>query len=188
MKKESNKMSKKAEPLFKKVEQVFKKVERKKIVEFFYEHPGANITVRYLSLKLGISLSTLQYQLNSLKEEGLISSKNQWIDSWQNRLIKTNYYLEKLAKSGLIDFLAKELAASAIILFGSFRKGESEQSSDIDLFIECAKEKELDLKKYEKFLGHKIQLFTKPKITLLPDRLLNNIVNGIKLKGYFTIK
>ena len=162
--------------------------QEKRILEFFYENPSIKLSVREISARLKISRSTVQDNLKLLKNSGIISIENQWVDSWSNRLKKTNYYIEKIAKSGLIDYLEKELAASAIILFGSFRKGESEQSSDIDIFVECAKEKELDLTKYEKYLGHKIQLFMKPKITLLPNRLLNNVVNGIKLKGYFTIK
>ena len=162
--------------------------QRLALLELFYEDPSHDLTVRKIANKCKISRSTVQYYLKRLRSEGIISENNQWIDNWQNRLKKTNYYLEKIASSGIIDYLEKELGASCIILFGSFRKGESIKSSDIDLFVECAREKKIDLKKYENKLGHKIQLFTKPKVTLLPKRLLNNVVNGIKLKGYFTIK
>lgn len=158
------------------------------LMEFFYRNPLSKLTVRELAAKTGLSRSTVQYQLQQLKKENIVSKSNQWIDNWYNRLQKTNYYIKKMADNGLIDYLEKELAASAIILFGSFRKGESVQESDIDLFIECAREKKIDLTKFERVLGHKIQLFTKPKIAKLPPHLLNNVINGIKLKGYFTIK
>ena len=159
-----------------------------KILEFFFENPNAVLTVRDLASKLKLSRSTVQYSLINLRKSNLISGGNKWIDNWQNRLIKSNYYLEKIARSGLVDYLDQELAASAIILFGSFRKGESEKSSDIDIFVECGREKKLNLLKFEKRLGHKIQLFTKPKITSLPTHLMNNVINGIKIKGYFTLK
>lgn len=159
-----------------------------KILEFFFENPRSKLTVRALAEKLRLSRSTTQYCLVNLRNQGLISQENLWIDNWQNRLAKTSYYLEKIARSGLIEYLEQELVASAIILFGSFRKGESESSSDIDLFVECAREKRPDLSRFEKRLGHKIQLFTRPKITLLPPHLMNNVVNGIKIKGYFTLK
>lgn len=158
------------------------------LLEFFYENPASKLTVRKLAAETKINRSTIQYQLKQLKEEGLVSKDNKWIDSWQNRLQKINYYIEKFARSGLIDYLEEKLAASTIILFGSFRKGEAVKDSDIDIFVECAREKEVNLGEFEKKLGHKIQVFTKPKITLLPAHLLNNVVNGIKLKGYFTIK
>lgn len=159
-----------------------------KLLEFFYEHPTSSPKVRELATKTKISRSSVQYKLTLLKKAGIISSGNQWINSWQNRLLKINYYTEKIALSGLIDYLDTELAASAIILFGSFRKGESMKESDIDLFVECAREKKIDLSSFEKKLSHKIQLFTRPKITLLPTELMNNVVNGIKLKGYFKLK
>ncbi len=162
--------------------------QRNSLLEFFYENPNAKLTVREIASKIGASRSTVQYNLKLFKEEGIISQNNRWIDSWQNRLQKINYYLKKIAKSGLIDYLEKELVASAIILFGSFRKGESVKESDIDIFVECARERKLNLSRYERKLSHKIQLFTRSKITLLPKNLLNNVVNGIKLKGYFTVK
>jgi predicted nucleotidyltransferase len=158
-----------------------------RLLEFIYENPQKELTVRQLALRTKISRSTVQYQLKMLRSQGIISPNNQWMDTWQNRLKKIHYYIDKIAASGVIDYLEKELVASTIILFGSFRKGESIKESDIDLFVECAREKEVDLRRYEKKLGHTIQLFTRAKIKLLPKRLLNNVVNGIKLKGYFTI-
>lgn len=159
-----------------------------KLLNFFFENPGKKSTVRGLAKQIGISRSTAQYYLSILRKENFVSKENKWVDNWQNRLIKTNYFLERIAKSGVIDYLEEELAASAIILFGSMRKGESTKDSDIDIFVECAQEKKMALAKYERILGHKIQLFIKPKITLLPKHLLNNVVNGIKIKGHFTIK
>ncbi|MBI4983111.1 nucleotidyltransferase domain-containing protein [Candidatus Woesearchaeota archaeon] len=84
--------------------------------------------------------------------------------------------------------MEKELAALSIILFGSFRKGESNRESDLDIFVECGKNKKINLVPFEKKLGHHIQLFTQPNINLLPKNLLNSVVNGIKIKGYFTLK
>jgi predicted nucleotidyltransferase len=157
-------------------------------MEFFFENPSVKLTVRELGKKLKLSPSTLHIYLLRLRKEGFLSKDNQWIDNWYNRLIKSNYYAEKFSKSGLIDYLDQELAASCILLFGSFRKGESNQESDIDFFVECGKNKKVDLARFEKKLGHKIQLFTQPNINLLPKHLLNNVVNGIKIKGYFTLK
>ena len=171
----------------KKKGQLSKFTRQETILLFFYGNPSS-LTVRDIAAKTKISRSTVQNYLKLFKEQELISHDNQWIDSWQNRLKKTHFYIEEFAASGLINHLENELAASAIILFGSFRKGESTKESDIDLFVECAREKKLDLKKFEKLLGHEIQLFTRPKITKLPTHLFNNVVNGIKLKGYFIIK
>ncbi|MEK6969785.1 MAG: nucleotidyltransferase domain-containing protein [Nanoarchaeota archaeon] len=159
-----------------------------KVLGFFFKTPNDSVTVRELAVKVGMSRSTIQRCLTTLRQEKYISENNQWIDSWFNKVRKINYYVEQICSSGIVDYLEEQLGASAIILFGSFRKGEAVKDSDIDIFVECAREKEVNLREFEKKLGHKIQVFTKPKITLLPAHLLNNVVNGIKLKGYFTIK
>ena len=75
-----------------------------------------------------------------------------------------------------------------IILFGGIRKGEYDNESDIDLFVESTKKIKIDLSKFENMLKHDVQLFVEKDIKNLPDRLFNNIVNGIKLKGYLKIK
>ncbi len=162
--------------------------QKEQLLLFFFEYPQSVMTVRDLAVKLKMSRSSLQRYLVALRSEGYITSENKWIDTWFNRLRKTNYFIEKIAQSGLIDYIEEELAASSIILFGSIRKGESVKESDIDLFVECAREKNLDLRVYEKKIGHKIQMFTQVKITKLPNHLFTNVVNGIKLKGYFTLK
>jgi len=158
------------------------------VLEWVYEHPESTFSIRKISHQLNIPRSTTQKILGLLRKKRMVSTENQFVDNWKNRMLKTHYYLEKIVESGLIDYLEEELAASAIILFGSFRKGESNFQSDIDLFVECAKEKKLDLKPFENKLKHKIELFTKTKIVQLPESLLNNVLNGIKIKGYFTLK
>jgi predicted nucleotidyltransferase len=89
---------------------------------------------------------------------------------------------------GLIDFLIQSLNPSVIIVFGGVRKGEYDKDSDVDLFVEATTKKELSLSLFEKKLGHKIDLFIKKDINELPDNLFNNVVNGIKVYGYFKIK
>jgi len=182
-------MVKKKRLVSKKIGRQSKKIgQRDKLLEFFFLNPSSKLSVREIAKKLRMSRSTVQYYLKQLKNEGLVSKDNQWVDNWQNRFVKSNYYVNKVVKSGLVDYLDHELVASSIILFGSVAKGESVKESDLDLFVECARNKKLDLKMFEKKLGHKVELFTKPKITLLPKNLFNNVVNGIKLKGYFKIK
>ena len=101
---------------------------------------------------------------------------------------KINYYTEKIITSGLLEEIIKKLNPGCVILFGSIRKGESVKDSDIDLFIESQTEGKIDLKKYEKKLKHKIQLFIEKDIHKLQPQLFNNVVNGIKLYGSFKIK
>jgi predicted nucleotidyltransferase len=93
----------------------------------------------------------------------------------------------RLYEIGLIDYLEKKLVPETIILFGSIRKGEYDNESDIDIFVASTKKAKLDLKKFEKILGHEIQIFIEKDINDLQVHLKNNVVNGIKLSGYFKI-
>ena len=77
---------------------------------------------------------------------------------------------------------------SCIVLFGSFRKGDSVNESDIDIFIETARNLKPDLSEFEEKLKHKIQIFKETDINKLPPRLFNNVINGIKLEGFFKIR
>jgi predicted nucleotidyltransferase len=159
---------------------------KERVLNYLYENPGEKFTVRSLAKDTKITRSTLQTHLQLLQNGGIVSG-GKWNDTWENRWKKTMYFIEKINSSGLVGYLEKELGASAVVLFGSFSKGESNKSSDIDLFVQSARDKKVNLSGFEKTLGREIQLFTEVKISKLPKHLLNNVLNGIKLKGYFTI-
>jgi len=73
-----------------------------------------------------------------------------------------------------------------IVLFGSASKGEDIKDSDIDLFLQC-KEKKLDMKKYEKELKRKVNIFFSDNFNKLSKELKNNIINGVILYGYLKV-
>jgi predicted nucleotidyltransferase len=158
-----------------------------KIIELFYENPSKSFTVREISSKTKIPKSTVHKYITQLKKEKMITEENQASDSNLFKTKKTFHYIEKMIKIGLLDQIEKELNPSCIILFGSFRKGESDKDSDIDIFIESSK-REINLKNFEEKLGHEIQLIIENDIHKLPDRLFNNVINGIKIGGYFKAK
>lgn len=153
-----------------------------KILEVFYENPGKNFTIREISSLTKIPRATVHKKVKELREEDFFK------DELYFRIKKTNYYVEKLFSCGVVDFLIKELNPSVIILFGGFRKGESDKDSDFDLFVESSSKKNLDLKKFEKKLGHKIDLFVEASLNKLNLNLFNNVVNGIKIYGSFKLK
>ena len=95
--------------------------------------------------------------------------------------------LYELQSSGLVDFLWDKISPHAIILYGSFAKGESIEDSDIDIYL-IAKEKKLDLRKFEKIFNRKIHLMYSESPKKIPEKLKTNLVNGIVLKGYFDLE
>jgi len=161
---------------------------KEKILELYFENPGKDFTIREIAKLARLPRSTVHKYLNELKKENLIDKDNFPIDSMFFKTKKINYFIERIVESGLVDEIITKLNPSCIILFGSIRKGDSNQESDVDLFIETSIKKEIDFSDFEKKLKHKIQLFTEKNINNLHNNLFNNIVNGIKLYGSFKVK
>lgn len=159
-----------------------------KIKELFFEYPNKEFTVREISKRTNIPKSTVQKYLVFLRKEDLVSVEGSAKIGFRYKIEKIMFYMKRIAKSGLIEFLVSELRPSSIVLFGSFRKGDSDYESDIDIFVESYDEKELDLAKFEKKLKHKVDLHVRKNIHDLNNNLFNNVVNGIKMYGYFNVK
>jgi len=142
-------------------------------------------------LKLG--MPSVISHVKRLEREGLIKKEKRGVyESYISEkngmftIYKRNDILLRLHESGLVDFLADEFMPDAIVLFGSCARGEDIETSDVDLLV-VAKEKEIDLKKYEAALKRKISLHFESKISEIPKELLNNIANGIVVYGYLTV-
>jgi predicted nucleotidyltransferase len=162
--------------------------EKEKILRVYFEEPNIDFTVRKLSSKTKIAKSTVQRTLSELKKENLISKGNEIVESNFFKITKVNYYVKKIVESGLLDYLINELNPSLIVLFGSIRKGDSVKSSDLDIFVESFINKTLKLEKFERRLGHKIDLFVENDLDNLHQNLKENVVNGIKLYGFLKLK
>lgn len=153
-----------------------------KILKVYFENLDKEFTIREISKLTKIPRSTVHKKIKEIKKQPYFN------DGLFFKVKKANYYVERLFFSGVVNFLIKKLNPSLIILFGSFRKGESNKESDIDLFVESPMKKNLDLRKFEKKLGHKIDLFVESDLKKLNGNLLNNVINGIKLYGSFKLK
>lgn len=160
---------------------------KNKVLEIFYEYPNRRFTIREISKLIKVPRATVHKLLLKLKREKLITKENLAENNLGFKTKKINFFIEKIADSGLIEEITLKLNPSCIILFGSIRKGDSVKESDIDIFIETTVKKEIELKKFEKILGHKIQLFVEPDIMNMKEEIRNNIVNGIKLFGSLKI-
>lgn len=159
-----------------------------RVMEFLYENPAAELTVREFAKRIKIPLTTTHIYLKELRNRNLIDNNHKPIKSLLFKIMKINFHVQKIVESGLLEYLINELNPSCIIVFGSIRKGDSYAESDIDIFIETPLQKKLALIKYEKVLKHKIELLIEKDIYVLQPQLLNNVLNGIKLYGEFKVK
>lgn len=163
------------------------------IMKLFFEEPTKEFNVREVARLLKIAPATASKELNSSVKKGLLKERKERIlnlykANLENELyrdIKIFYNIQKAKESGFIDTLNKFYLKPTIILFGSCASGMDTETSDFDLLVISEKTKELpEIKKYEKKLNRKLQLFNVKKIgDLKNNHLINNIVNGITIQG-----
>ena len=158
-------------------------------------------SVREVARLVRVSPSTASKYLNQLLKEGFLKSVEERncilysadIENRQFKDLKIYSNIKKIRLSGIIEFIEKELNYPELIqLFGSFAKGENRKESDIDLFILSESKLTLDLTRFEKKLGAGIQIFqynrkNLEKMKITNKELLNNIINGITLSGFFEV-
>lgn len=162
-----------------------------KLLDVFFEDPELKIHLRALARKMNKHPSTISKEikkhksiLNAEKKDHLIeiSSKNNEAFRRQKQIDN----LRKIYESEVIDLIKEEYnIPEAIILFGSYARGEDTKRSDIDIAIITKQKKELDLKKYEKKLKRPIQLL---ELSEIGEEMFESLSNGIVLEGYLEWK
>ena len=165
-----------------------------KLLKIFLNNPTESFRLRELSRLSKISPPSVMNYLKEFEEKGLIKKYlKREIPFYQAvrddedfKHYKIISILSELHESSLIEFLWDKLSPEAIILYGSYAKGESVEGSDIDIFI-IGREKKLELKNFEKKLGKIIHLMFMENPAKIPKELKNNLINGIVLKGYFKV-
>lgn len=164
------------------------------VLKLFLDSPLEEFRLREIARLTKISPPSVMNYLKEFEKEGLIKRiKKREVPFYQALRDDQNFKIYKkisiiyeLHKSGLIAFLWEKISPEAIVLYGSFARGESIENSDIDLFI-LGKEKPLDIHDFEKKLNKEIHLFFKGTLKEMSRELKNNVLNGIILKGYLKV-
>jgi len=167
---------------------------KKKIMELFFDFPMEQFQLRQISRKTKIAITSVRKYVYQLIKEKLVLKVDKGVypsfkanrDEEVFRFYKKLNIIERLDNFGLLDYLEDSCMPNSIILFGSACLGEDIEESDIDLFVESS-EKKLDLKKFEKKLNRQINIFFEKDFLKLNKELKNNILNGIKLRGYLKV-
>lgn len=165
-----------------------------KLLKIFMDSPTESFRLRELSRLSKISPPSVMNYLGEFEKEGLIKKYikrdipyyKAERDNAKFILCKKISVIYELHNSGLVDYLWDKLSPEAIVLYGSYVKGESIEHSDVDIFI-IGKEKEINLGVFEKKLSKKVHLMFESDVKKIPKELKNNLINGILLKGYLKI-
>ncbi len=164
-----------------------------RILRLFFDYPTKHFQLREICRALKLGMPSVRNHIKKLEKAGFIKKEKKGTYgsyvSMRNELFKVYKKFDiliRIHESGLVNFLADNFLPDAIILFGSASRGEDIESSDIDLLI-IANERKVNLKVFEKKLNRKITLHFEPTISEIPKELLNNIINGIVIYGYFKV-
>jgi len=147
--------------------QLYHKMNNLKVLEVFLTNPYEGYYVRELSRLSGCSPMTALRACRLLMEDGLIveqkmKGRNLFrgnLDATSFRFTKIAYNLERIERSGLVAFLDAEFEdIHSLVLYGSFAKGRDGPRSDIDLAAIVPRDRAVELKRFEKALGHPVSL------------------------------
>lgn len=174
------------------IKHMFDTQNRRLIAETIFVYPEKTFHLRGLAEESSVSPSTTSRILEEFEEKGLVNIKRDLkmeIKAAQTqgfRDFKTSYNLWKLAETGLISQIEGEAVPEAIVLFGSYSRGEDNSESDIDVAVINGREAAIDLERFEQELKRKINLHT-----IEPEQADENfketLANGIVLRGYLDI-
>ena len=181
---------------------LFEETARRRIMKVLFEFPEKEFSLSDLAREAGVAKANISRILDELFSFDLIDIEKLskiWrikanVMNWYFIKSKIIYNLNFVYQSGLVEFLNQHFKnPKAIILFGSFRKGEDISNSDIDIAIESDDFRNYEiiglreLSEFEKVIGRKIQLhlFNKENIDL---HVFNNLANGIVLMGFLEVK
>lgn len=164
----------------------------------FFEKPTSRFQLRELARLTKLSTTAVKAALERLLEEKIIKTekdkhyvfyKANW-DASEYKWAKKFYNVKKILASGLLEHLEETLNyPEAIVLFGSAAKGEDAERSDIDIFALVTVKREPMIETYVKKISRPIRILVmdKAEFKLAKKKnpeLINNILNGIILKGY----
>jgi predicted nucleotidyltransferase len=173
-----------------------------KALIWFFSYPDRGMGLNDLSVQLEVSKTTANRVVKRLVEEGFLKVEELgrlWRiscnkDHLFNYSKKVPHNLSMIYGSDLLEnILADVENARAIILFGSYRKGDDTEDSDIDIAVEVIDDEEPRVTEYRVFptFGHRkdvtvnLYLFSRNKIDL---NLFANIANGIVLHGFLEVR
>lgn len=158
---------------------------------------GQTLNMRDIARALEVTPAAVSKALPELEKENLVKVQKHramnLVSIEFNRGSKEAVEMKRVENlkiiygSGLSEYLFEEFPGCAIILFGSYSRGEDvwadDNRSDIDIAIIGTKGKKLSLKKFEKLLERKIIVNYYKSWAGIHTYLKNNILNGIVLSG-----
>jgi predicted nucleotidyltransferase len=163
-----------------------------KVFEIFVDEPLKIHYVKEISRKINLAPTSVKKHLTGLENHRIVlRKKGERFEGYAaNRdeseflFYKKMFNIIKIKESGLLDNLVSSLYPNAIVLYGSYSRGEDVEGSDIDLMIISKSKKNIPVEKYEKVLRRKVHIILEENLNKLNANLKLEVINGIILYGY----
>ena len=173
-----------------------------KVLFWFFSFPNKEFSLNDLANQLKIAKSTAREVVKMLVGEDFLKIETVgrlWRISCNQEHIynysrKISYNLMMIYESGILQEIRKHVPnPKAIILFGSYRKGDDIDKSDIDIAVEIISNQPMQIKQIGVFpkFGHReniqanLHLFSRNHIDI---NVFSNIANGIVLEGFLEVR
>lgn len=164
-----------------------------KFLSIIFKYPTKGLTLRKIARLIKVSPPTASSLAKKLEKKDLIRIKKEKVQYKVFGKLENEYFknLKRIynlfSLLDLTDFLVKKFKPNAVVVFGSYSKGEDVEDSDIDIFIDSITKKKVNLEKFEKQLERGIHLHIKD-IRKIPEELRKNIINGMLLYGFLDVE
>jgi len=173
-----------------------------KTILWFFAYPEKEFSLSELAGQLEISKTTANQIITKLVKEGFLRKEvigKVWRISCNknhkyNFTKKIAYNLLYIYSSDIVEKIHQFISnPRAIILFGSYRKGDDTEKSDLDIAVEVLDNDNLKIKQlgiikkfgYRQNVVVNLHIFSRNKIDL---NLFSNIANGIVLEGFLEVR
>jgi len=171
------------------------------VMELFFKYPSLSFSLSEVAKKTGLSKATVSKVINNLHKAKIVNIEDLRVvyriraanENQEYRREKIIRNIAAVVRSNIAEFLAQEYKnPRCIVLFGSFRRGEDDEGSDVDIAVEVSGKKEPETLEFDEFksveeeLNRKISVhvFNREKI----DRnVFMNIANGVVLQGLLEV-
>ncbi|MBI2548646.1 nucleotidyltransferase domain-containing protein [Candidatus Woesearchaeota archaeon] len=163
------------------------------VLSIFFENPTTEFYLRELSRRLKLSMPTIVSVTDMLAKDKLVIK----IKGKALTIVRANrenitfirykrlYNLQQIYSSGIVDDLTERYNhPKAIVLFGSYARGDDTELSDIDIAVMTHKQLQLPLEDYQKQL-HRPMSIHEIDLMKLSEEFKANLANGIVLEGFW---
>lgn len=172
-----------------------------KVLTWFFSYPDRDIGLNDLSAAVGISKTTANRVVRQLEAEKFLTVQVMG-KIWRIRAVPNHEYvlsrkipmnLSMVYESGILGKVFENTPnPRAIILFGSYRKGDDTGKSDVDIAVEVVDNEPLEIRNigtikvgYRDKVPVNIHIFSRNQVDL---NVFANIANGIVLWGFLEVR